>query len=152
MILSRIIEGEGADWCPIELVSGLMNIIRNVNVFLHREFVQRYAKGLIPAVERSILQCPASNLRNFSKEGIDIIKGGLSGLMRRVYSIGEKNEMLEKLNIKLALNAFNSEFIKTQLLGLKILMELLVSLRNEKNMDSLKSAELSTLVEENEIF
>lgn len=43
---------------------------------------------MIPAVTDNILNSPGSNLRNFTKEKIDLVNVGLGGFMIRVYSIG----------------------------------------------------------------
>jgi len=47
--------------------------------------------------------------------------------------------MLEKFNLKIALQSFNSEYIKTQLQGLKTIMELISQLRSERTADSLQA-------------
>jgi len=43
---------------------------------------------MIPAITDNILNSPGSNLRNFTKEKIDVVNIGLGGFIRRVYSIG----------------------------------------------------------------
>ncbi|EAR94410.2 ubiquitin carboxy-terminal hydrolase (macronuclear) [Tetrahymena thermophila SB210] len=151
LILNKI-EGQGEEWCSIDHLASLMHMFANVQMCLNRNFVYPYAKRIIPAVQKSILDSPPSNLRNFTKEKIDSVNMGLGSFMKRIYSIGQKIEMLEKFNLQTALQSFNSEFITTQLQGLKTIMELLSQLRSDRTAESLQSSELKDWIEENQIF
>lgn len=148
-LILRRVEGENGEWCSIDLLASFMYMFSSVQVFLHRNFVKSYAPRMIAAVQRNILESPGSNLRNFTKEKVDQVNYGLSSFMLRIYSIGQKIEMLEKFNLQMALQSFNSEFIKTQLQGLKTIMELLSQLKNDRTVDSLQSSELRDWIEEN---
>jgi ubiquitin carboxyl-terminal hydrolase 34 len=46
-------------------------------------------------------------------------------LLKRVYSLKEKTEMIDKLEMKIALKCFNSDFLERKLQGLKSIQELI---------------------------
>lgn len=60
--------------------------------------------------------------------------------------------MLEKFNLQIALQSFNSEYIKTQLQGLKTIMELLSYIRLDRTADSLQTEHLKEWINSNNIF
>lgn len=81
------------NWAPIETVSLLVSIVGNLNSILHREFAFDFVPRLKDAVWANLLNSPDSNIRNFNKEKIDSVVQGFESLLKRVYSLPEKQEV-----------------------------------------------------------
>jgi len=90
-ILERINDTD--NWAPIEVVSIMVTLIGNLHSVLHRDFALEYIPKLKEAVWRNLLKSPESNIRNFTKERIDNIIQAFDALLKRVYSLPEKNEV-----------------------------------------------------------
>jgi len=88
LILEKIQQTSEDQWCGIDILVGFMHIFSGVQLQLAKQFAEEYAMEMIPAITNNILNSPGSNLRNFTKDKIDIVNIGLSGFMLRVYSIG----------------------------------------------------------------
>jgi len=91
-ILERIDNTE--KWAPIEVVSVMVTLIGNLHSILHRDFALEYIPKLQAAVWRNLLKSPENNIRNFTKERIDNIIQAFDALLKRVYSLPEKNEVI----------------------------------------------------------
>ena len=61
------------------------------------------------------MKSPDANIRNFSSEKIQTIISSLDDLLKRVYSIPEKNEFIERFTVDVALLNFNSDFLERKL-------------------------------------
>lgn len=94
-ILERINNQE--NWAPVEIVSLMVTLIGNISGTLHKDFANEYIPRLQEAVWRNLLKSPDSNIRNFTKERIDNIIQAFDLLLKRVYSLPEKNEVLHRM-------------------------------------------------------
>ena len=91
-ILERIRDAE--NWAPIEVVSIMVTLMGNISSVLHRDFAVEFIPRLEEVVWRNLLKSPDSNIRNFTKERIDNILQAFDLLLKRVYSLPEKNEVV----------------------------------------------------------
>lgn len=148
-ILQRISDIER--WAPIEVVSIMMTILENLNSVLHRDFVYEYVPRLKEAVWRNLLESPESNIRNFTKERIDSILNAFDILLKRAYSLPEKNEMVESLNLQICSICFDSKFLERKLQGLKSLLEVLKQVKFG-HAKFITNEYLNEFIETNQIF
>jgi len=126
-MLQRIADTD--NWAPIEITSLIVTILGNIHAVLHRDFCYDYVPRLKEAVWRNLLKSPDSNIRNFTKERIDNIIQAFDGLLKRVYSLPEKYEMIENLSLEICSICFESNFLERKLQGLKSLLEIIKNLR-----------------------
>ena len=82
---------------------------------LHRVFAIQYVPKITSALWNNLLHSPDSNIRNFTKERLDNIYDSIGEILKRVYSISHKRELLDNLKFDIALICFNSEFLERKL-------------------------------------
>lgn len=126
-ILDRI--SDRNRWCPIDLTSIYVSLLGNCHAVFHRDFALEYIPKLKKAVWENIIMSPDSNIRNFSKEKIEGICNGFDLLLKRVYSIPEKQEMVETFNLEISLMCFETDFLERKLQGLKSLLEIIKQIK-----------------------
>jgi ubiquitin carboxyl-terminal hydrolase 34 len=93
--------------------------VGNMSEMLHRKFCYDFVPKLWEGVRANLLGTPDSNLRNFTSQKISESLTGMGMLLKRVYSLKEKTEMIDKLEMQVALKCFNSDFLERKLQGLK---------------------------------
>ena len=96
LILDRITDTK--NWASIDLVSLFSNIIAGLFMVYHREFAFSYIPKFKEAVWRNLLKSPESNIRNFTKDKIDSIVQAFEMILKRVYTIQEKQEVNIRYN------------------------------------------------------
>lgn len=119
-ILNRI--SDDKKWCPIEITSLLVTTLGECHALFHREFALEYIPKLKAAVWNNILKIDTMNL---SIEILEAILRGLDSLLKRVYSIPERSEMLETLRLDVSLLCFKSDAPNTKIQGLKIMLDII---------------------------
>mmetsp|Transcript_29246 Transcript_29246/g.26679 ORF Transcript_29246/g.26679 Transcript_29246/m.26679 type:complete len:169 (+) Transcript_29246:968-1474(+) len=92
-IIQRISDKER--WAPIETVNILAALVGNLHGVLHRNFAYNYIPKFKECVFQNILKSPDSNVRNFNKDRIDNIISAFDSLLKRCYSLPEKNQIIE---------------------------------------------------------
>jgi hypothetical protein len=90
-ILLRIEEEK--NWCPIDIVANIVSALGCLHAIYLQQFAVDYIPRLFAALSKNILKSPEANIRNFTREKIDDLLEGLDRLLKRAYSIGEKNEV-----------------------------------------------------------
>ena len=126
-ILERI--SDKTKWCPIDLTSNYVSMLGNCHAVFHREFALEYIPKLKKAVWENVLKSPDSNTRNFTKEKIEGIYNAFDHLLKRVYSIPEKQEMIETFNLEIALMCFETDFLERKLQGIKALLDIIKQIK-----------------------
>ena len=127
IVLNRIADKNR--WCPIDITSGLSATIGSLHAVLQRDFALEYIPKLKEAVWENILKSPDSNIRNFSKEKIEAITSAFDNLLKRVYSIPEKQEMIETLNLEVSVMCFETDFLERKLQGIKAILDIIKSIK-----------------------
>lgn len=82
---------------------------------LTRSFCYEYIILVWEAAQKNLIQSPDSNLRNYSSQKVSDALTGLGVLLKRVFSLKEKTEMIDKLDMTVALKCFNSDFLERKL-------------------------------------
>lgn len=126
-VFDRILEriSDRNKWCPIDVTSAYVGIVGNCSAVLHRDFAQDYIPKLWKAVWENILKSPDSNIRNFSKEKIEGLCKEFDSLLKRVYSVPEKQEMVETFNLEVSLMCFETDFLERKLQGIKAILDII---------------------------
>ena len=122
-ILKRIENKE--NWLPFDQLSMYLQALGKVSLCLHRKFCLKFIPQLKEAVWHNLLHTPIGNLRNFTKKEFIKIKENLAKLLKRVYSIGEKIDMLDLLVLDVAWMCFDSQVMDKKVWGLKEITETL---------------------------
>jgi len=148
-ILERI--SDPNNWAPIEIVSSICTAIGNIYGILHRDFAVEYIPKFKEAVWRNILKSPDSNIRNFNKDRLDAIVQAFDPLLKRVYSLPEKYQMLEEFQLEVCSICFESNFLERKLQGLKTLLEIIKGLRYGSHK-YLTTDSLNKFIASHEIF
>ena len=112
-------------WCPIDQLHNMLVTIGQMHEMLHRRFAVAYAPRLTDAVVFNLMNSPDNNLRNFSTQRIQESLQALGLVAKRYYSLKEKTEMIDRLDMDLAIKCFKSEFLERKLQGLKQIQELI---------------------------
>ncbi|EGR29726.1 ubiquitin carboxyl-terminal hydrolase family protein, putative [Ichthyophthirius multifiliis] len=79
LIKEKIANFNENEWCQIDFLASYMNMFDQIQGIFHCNFAKKYSNELIYAVQKNVLESPASNLRNFTKEKIDLVNRGLDG-------------------------------------------------------------------------
>lgn len=93
LILNRISNKD--NWLPFDNLAFYIQILSYISPFLRKSFCYKWIPLLKEAVWENLLKSPISNIRNFKKKSFQTIKEGLGHLLKRVYSIGQKNDFIE---------------------------------------------------------
>lgn len=112
-------------WCPIEQLSAMVGIVGNLHEALHREFAFEFVPGFFEAVRANMEGSPDANLRNFSQQRVEDVVVGVGLALKRVFSLKEKNEMVGRLEMSVAIRCFKSEFLERKIQGLKLIQDLI---------------------------
>ena len=91
MLLEKV--SDKVNWCPIELLHFYIQAIGNMHSIFFRDFALPFITSLKEYVFYNILKSPDSNVRNFTKEKIENVITGFNDLLKRIYSVDEKNEV-----------------------------------------------------------
>lgn len=126
-ILARL--SDKVRWCPIDITSLISATLGNCHANFQRDFALDYIPKLKAAVWENVLKSPDSNIRNFSKEKIENITSAFDHLIKRVWSIPEKHEMIETFNLEVSLMCFETDFLERKLQGLKAILEVIKQIK-----------------------
>ncbi|CAD8119650.1 unnamed protein product [Paramecium sonneborni] len=111
--------------CTIDFLHVYMQILNNIHEMLHKQFVINYIPNLYIAVQNNILQSADNNLRNFTTQKITDVLYALNNLMKRIYPIQKRSEIIDRLDFDIAFKCFNSDFLERKIQGLKAIQELI---------------------------
>ncbi|CAD8206139.1 unnamed protein product [Paramecium octaurelia] len=137
--------------CTIDFLHLYMQVLNNIYEMLHKQFVSNYVPALQVAVQNNILQSTDNNLRNFSAQKITDILQSLSNLMKRVYPIQRRSEIIDRFDLDIAFKCFTSDFLERKIQGLKAIQELIKRTKDLFNsygmQESQKQAAIQMILE-----
>lgn len=96
-ILARIIDTK--NWCPIDFLSNLLLALGNLHGLFYRKFALDYLQKILEGSMKNILESPESNFRNFSKDKIEGVISGLEKIIKRLYPLKERYDVLFFLHL-----------------------------------------------------
>ncbi|CAD8084108.1 unnamed protein product [Paramecium sonneborni] len=119
--------------CTIDFLHSYMVVLNNFQEMLNRQFVLTYVPKLFDAVQNNILLSADNNLRNFSSQKIIEILQALSNLLKRVFALQKRQEMIDRLDLDIAYKCFTSDFLERKIQGLKAIQELIKKTKDQYN-------------------
>ncbi|CAD8179644.1 unnamed protein product [Paramecium octaurelia] len=137
--------------CTIDFLHFYMQVLNNIHEMLNKSFVSSYVPTLEIAVQNNILQSPDNNLRNFSAQKITDILQSLANLLKRVYTLQRRQEIIDKFDFDIAFKCFTSDFLERKIQGLKAIQELIKRTKDQYNQYGIqeyqKQAAIQTILE-----
>jgi hypothetical protein len=116
---------------------------------LHRDFCQQFVPRLQQAVWYNLLNPPVASLRNYKQKEFSFIKKALSALLKRIYSIGEKSDLIDLLVLDLAWMCFDSQVLDKKIWGLKEITDML---KDAKSAPTYARVNIAYLVYNRDIY
>lgn len=107
-----------------ECFCGLMDFCGRIYSFYHKQFAKQYVQRLIDAAANYLLSASESQVRNFSKEKVDLLCIHLENLYKRIITIEQKNERMDIFHLNFAHKCFQSQYLDRRIQGLKAIVEL----------------------------
>lgn len=95
-------------------------------------------------MKSNLLNSPEWNIRNFSKEAIEVLQMKLPELLKRVYSIAEKDNMINELLLDIAWTCFDSNFLDKKILGIKLIQDIMKQAKFALNFNTINISFLVT--------
>ena len=134
-----------------------IQLLSSISVMFYKPFADQYIKDVNEAVYEFVFKNNTeSNIRQLNKEKLDNIYNSLGDMLKRIYPVGIKNNLIEEYQLQLSLLCFKSEILEKQLQGLKQICEILKNAKQQVNNNS-NNKKLNTLKQqqwltENKIF
>jgi len=91
-ILDRICDKK--NWCPIDFLANLLLALGNLHGMFYRKFSLNYLQKILDGSIQNVLESPESNFRNFTKDKIEGVVNGLEKIVKRLYPVKERYEVL----------------------------------------------------------
>ncbi|KRW99755.1 Armadillo-type fold [Pseudocohnilembus persalinus] len=137
------------NWVPIDCLAYYLQFFSQIQPYFHRDFAREINDRIFEAAEFSLLNSPSQNIRNFTKDKIEYILRALRELLKRTTHDLIRNEKIDKLDFKIALICFESDFLERKIQGLKQFQEIL---SNSQAMEDDRFKKVIQWVKENNIF
>ena len=122
---------------------------------LHQYYFKSFAREFIPELHRElvryILESPEENQRKYSKEKLDGILSALGLLLKRFYSLKEKFQIIENLQLNLGLRCVDGKQLQRQIFGVLALNELITAVQTNKTY-SLTLEQLVLAISQSRVF
>ena len=107
-----------------ECFCGLMDFLGRIFPFYHKQMAKRYIQGVVNAASNYLLAASEAQVRNFSKEKVDLLCGHFENLYKRILTIEQKNERMDAFSLSFAYKCFQSQYLERRIQGLKVIVEL----------------------------
>mmetsp|Transcript_7871 Transcript_7871/g.15214 ORF Transcript_7871/g.15214 Transcript_7871/m.15214 type:complete len:2832 (+) Transcript_7871:1305-9800(+) len=128
-----------------EQIFSLVKLVGRQYSILHAQFAKNYVLELKDAVFSYFLNAPEALVRTWSKDKLEVIYDCLSRLLKRAYTIKQKNEIMDDFIFKLAIKCFNSPYLDKRIQGLKSILNIVRTTRLQANSSS-KALEVATVL------
>ena len=103
---------------PLELVSNYIVGLSHMHGNLYRLYCFDIVPRLFVAVKRVLLETPDQYLKMMEKQKIDAILSSLDCLLKRVYYLGEKYQLIEELSFEMVTKLIQCPFLNQQITGI----------------------------------
>lgn len=121
LILERISRKD--KWLPIEVLVPYVSGICNLSNIMTEQFAKDYIPPLTTAVKENLLNSPEQNIRNFSKELMDVLFLKLRDILTLQYKPKIGQQILFELMLSVGWICFSSNFLDKRINGLKIIQD-----------------------------
>lgn len=103
---------------------GLMDFLGRIYPFYHKKFAKKYVQMVINAASNYLLTASEGQVRNFSKDKVDLLCSHFENLYKRILTIEQKNERMDLFSLSFAYKCFQSQYLERRIQGLKVIVEL----------------------------
>ena len=118
-IVERVMKGP----INVNLLFGYLDIMSGPSNLYHRKFVIEYIAPFVEGVIKYMSAIPDEQLRNVSREKLDLALNQMDLLMRRVYTAKTKGEQSIRLKVGIALSLFMSEQLERRIQAIRLIAE-----------------------------
>ena len=126
-------------WPSFDLIFSIIYFVGKSSAMFHK----RYAKDYIPRFNEIVMKClvdsPQSTYRDFNKEKFDAVLFYLESLLKRVFSIETKNELIEHFSLEISLRSFQTPYLERKIQGLRGISDEISRVKFSKTGDSQNS-------------
>ena len=121
---------------PFDLIYSVIYFVGKAYLFFHKKFAKEYIPKFNSATMKILIDSPQSNYRDFNKEKLDIVIFYLEALLKRVYSIEEKNELIETFTLEISLKSFQTPYLERKIQGLRGISDAISRVKYSKELES----------------
>lgn len=148
-ILDRITDKK--NWCPIDFLANLLMALGNLHGVFYRKFAIDYLQKVLDGAFYNVLNTPESNFRNFTKDKIEGVITGLEKIVKRLYTLKDRYEIIENFTLKVSLICFKSSILERKIQGLKMIQDIIKNIKFQ-DYKSISYKDLGIWLENNNIF
>lgn len=131
-----------------DIINFILIILGSSFGLLHKEFIKRLTTDLQKNIIQYINSMSQNDIRNIKKETIELMSKVLKYYLSVSLPVNERNEIIEKFTITIALKMLKTTFLDKRISAVKSIID---TIRSEKSNPG-KSDNLLKLIEENQIF
>ena len=132
--------------CSPVLVGYFMSIVSNATPYLLGRFLRTEGRLFAEMAHKFVLDAPAENLRNLSKEIVENIYKGFDQLAKRIYSQEKAQELTEHFLLRVATIFISTDNLERKLHGVTILSDIYKKIKS-KEFERVTKADLTALIE-----
>ena len=132
--------------CSPVLVGYFMNIISNCCPYLLGRFMRTDGKDFAQIALSFVLDAPAENIRNLSKEIMENIYKGFEQLAKRIYPQEKAQEYTEHFLLRVATIFISTDNLERKLHGVTILSEIFKKIKS-KEFERITRKDLTDLLQ-----
>jgi len=149
LIIQKLNDRE--NWTDFQQAFSMIYFAGKIYPLYHKRFAMSYIPSLTKAVQSYLIEAPSGITREFSREQIEQTLLFLEGLLKRLYTIQEKNRVLEEFNLKLSLKLFKTPYLDRRIQGLKGIIDTVKNAKFSQYKPG-KSEELAQWIKDNQIL
>lgn len=129
-------------WASFDTAYSLTHLVGKIYALFHKRYAMSYVQKFIDAIFGYMLNSPQSYIRDFNKEKVDQMTGLLESLLKRIWTIQEKNAIIEQFTLDLSLICFETPYLERRIQGLKGIIDAV----NKSKYTQTKSVMIEPLV------
>lgn len=120
---------------PFDLIFSIINFVGKVSALFHKRYAKEYIAQFNSIAMQCLINSPQSNYRDFNKEKFDIVLFYLESLLKRVFSVERKNELIEDFSLEISLRSFQTPYLERKIQGLRGISDAISRVKFSKDGD-----------------
>lgn len=129
------------NWPSFEVIYSFVVFTGRIYGLLHKKFAMNYIVLFKNAVFQSLLAAPVLNYREYSKERLDQIFDHLENLLKRVFTIQQKNKFIDEFLLEFSLKNLETPYLEKRIYGIRWIAEA----ANKSNLGKLRGMKIADL-------
>ena len=138
-------------WPSFELIYSIVYFVGRISFLFHKKFAKAYIPQFTSFIMKKLIDSPQTTYRDFNKEKLDTVLTNIENLLKRVYSIEEKTELIENFNLEISLKSFQTPYLERKIQGLRGISDAISRAKFAKEA-SMQSQELVNWVKSQDII